>query len=101
MITIKGQEKEIKFTFNSFKYMQDFNLSDFDEIEKYPFRIATICQTLLMGGLNNNPRDRISESDVDAYLEEFMVEGDISKLMETLVEKLQESSFFKSLQKSV
>lgn len=98
-VKIKGREVELKYTFNSFKYMADFNANDFNEMESKPFKIIPMLGMLLMGAVNHNPKIKISEDLVNEYLEEFAVEGDISSLMEELMTLLQESNFFKSLQK--
>lgn len=91
--------KECKYTFNSFKYMKDFDVKDFNKIDSHPFRIASILETLLMGAMNSNPKEFVQVEDVQDYLEEYAVEGDLSELLNMLMAKLEESNFFKSLQK--
>lgn len=92
--------KEFKFTFNSAVYMKDFDVSMLNDIEKKPFKILQAVRELLFGAMNCDPKVKISVADVDAYLEEFMVEGSVSDLLSELMEKLQDSNFFKSLQRT-
>lgn len=99
LINIKGKEKELKFTFNSFRFMQNFNLGELDEMEKNPFKIINIVETLMVGALNNDPKDKYSLADVDTFLEWYMEDNSLPELLENLMSLLQESSFFKSLQK--
>ena len=89
----------LKFTFNSFKYMEDFDLNEINKLEEKPFKIVGILETLLMGALNNNPKVVVSEEDVQNYLEKYMEDGDLAELLQTLIDLLQDSNFFKSLQK--
>lgn len=99
-VNIKSKEYELKFTFNSFKYMEDFNIGDVGDIEKKPFKIIGILETLLFGAVNHDPKYIVKIHDVQYYLEQFVNnDGDIVTLFEELMTLLQESSFFKSLQK--
>ncbi len=100
-INIKGKDIDLKYSFNSFKYMQDFDAGDFDELEMKPFKIVPLVVMMLMGALNHSPKNKIKEDDVHEFMEEFIVDGDLSQLMEDLMELLQESNFFKSLRKKV
>lgn len=95
----KDKKEDFKYTFNSFKYMQNFDVKDFNKIETHPFKLATILETLLMGAMNSNPKKVVDVEEVQDYLEEYSVEGDLSELLDTLMAKLEESNFFKSLQK--
>lgn len=99
---IKGKDIELVFSFHSFKYMQDFDLSELALLESKPFRIIGICQELLLGALNNDKEFVVTEEDVELYLEKFFEdeETDINELLEVLVDELQKSGFFKKLQKS-
>lgn len=100
VIKFKGKEKELKYTFNSFKYMQELDLSVLEEVESKPFKIIPLMETLLLGALNYDPKERATLVEVDKFLDEFFNEdGDIGSLLEELMGLLQESSFFKSLQK--
>lgn len=99
LINIKGKEKELKFTFNSFRYMQGFNLKELDEIETQPFKIINVVETLLVGALNCDQKEKFSLMDADAFLEEYIEENSLPELLDNLMSELQASSFFKSLQK--
>ncbi len=100
-INIKGKEHEIKFSFNSFKYMEDLNLNELQTIDETPFRLATIVETLLLGGLNSNPKKPVTLSDIDEFLEDYInTDGSLVDLIEGIMTILQESSFFKSLQRA-
>lgn len=100
-INFKGKDLELKFTFNSFKYMEDFKPSDFAELETNPFKLASMLDILLMGAFNHSPKTKYSEIDVMDYLENFAEDGDVSKLLEDLMKELEKSNFFKSLQKNL
>lgn len=99
-ITIAGKERELKYTFNSFKYMKNFDVTDLDKVESKPFIMAEMLEILLMGAVNSNPRDVVSWVQVQDYLEEFIADGDMAEMFQSLVGMLQESNFFKSLRKS-
>ena len=99
-IKVKNKEVELKFTFNSFKYMENFDIKAVEEIESKPFKIIPMLEVLLLGACNNSPKVKVSIVDVQDFLEEFMEEGSVTELMEELMNKLQESNFFKSLQKA-
>ena len=100
--TINGREKELKFTYNSFKHMEDLDFEKLEHADSKPFIIAGFTSTLLCGALNHNPKaKKVDESDVDEALEVFVTEGgSISELFQSLFDLLQESNFFKSLQKT-
>lgn len=99
IVKIGKRDVELNFTFNSFKYMEDFDISAFAEAETKPFKILGMIQMLLMGAVNNNPKVKISEEEVQEYLENLIEEGQLSDLLEALMKLLEDSSFFKSLQK--
>lgn len=99
-ININTKEIELKYTFNSFRYMQDLNIEDLNTIETYPFRMVPIAEMLLLGATNNNPKVRVTPYEVSDYLESYIEENAITDLMEELMNLLQESNFFKSLQKN-
>ena len=98
---IKSKEYDLKYTFNSFKYMTELDFALLEAAEDRPFLIAPFLDTLLLGALNHNPRVKISEIDVVEQLEEFVADENnhITELMTELMELLQESNFFKSLQR--
>lgn len=96
---VNEQLREVKFTFNSFKYMENFKLSDLAEVENAPFKMIDIISSLLYGGLNWNPKEKIRFDDIMEYLEDYVEENSIVELLEQLMLELENSSFFKSLQK--
>lgn len=98
-IKIKNKEVELKFSFNSFKYMEEFDIGELSDIEKKPFKIISMVEILLLGALNHNPKIKISKEEISTFLEDYIIENPINVLMEELMIKLQESNFFKSLQK--
>lgn len=101
-IKTKFQGRELKFTFNSFKFMEDLDFSVLEEkeIQTKPFKIVPVLETLMYGAVNSNPKIVVSIDDVQVFLEEFISnDGDIVELFTDLMETLQDSSFFKSLQK--
>jgi len=102
VVTVNGIEKELKFTFNSFRYMGDFDVNSLQDLEAKPFMIIGVAEELLIGALNSDPRSAVSKSDVAKFLEEFIEseDGDIVELFEELVKALEDSSFFKKLQKT-
>lgn len=100
VILIAGKERELKYTFNSFKYMKNFDITELDSVETKPFIMAEMLEILLMGAVNNNPREVVSWVQVQDFLEEYLADGDVTELFESLVGMLQESNFFKSLRKA-
>ena len=97
---IMVNETELKFTFNSFKYMQEFSGDSFADLKNHPFKIISLTSMLLLGALNNNPATVYSEEFANSYIETYCETNNISMLFADLSELLQESSFFKSLQKT-
>lgn len=98
-ITVGGKEYEVKYTFNSFQYMEDFDVEVFEQAEKKPFKLISTANILLLGGLNHDPKVRYKDATVSVILQDFVKEGgSLAKLMEDMILELQESDFFKSLQ---
>lgn len=97
-IIYNGEDKVLKYTFHSFKFMEDLNLGEMDTLDQTPFRLIGIVQTLLLGALNHNPKEIYNEIQVDEILEDIVENGSIVETLEGLIALLQESSFFKSLQ---
>lgn len=93
------KEVELKFTFNSFKYMKDFDLSELFELESKPFKILSVAGQLLLGAANNNKTVKITPLEIDNYIEAAFNEDRLGELVEFLVGELENSSFFKGLQK--
>lgn len=95
-ITYAGKDYELKYTFNSLKYMEEFDLSDLETIGNKPFKLIRVLEILLFGAINNDPKEFVDVEVVDGYLQEM--EMPFPDLFEKLMELLQESDFFKQLQ---
>jgi len=98
-IVIKGVTYTPKYTFNSFKYMEDLNFADLQNIEKNPFKLIPFLETLVLGAVNSNPNNVVSKEDVEEFLNEYIETSPINEIIEELINLLQDSNFFKSLQK--
>lgn len=99
IVNVRGKERELKFTFNSFRYMEDFDIGELSELERKPFKIIKITESLLIGAFNHNPKDVVKQDEINEYLQDVMENGDVSELLETLMQLLEDSNFFKNLQK--
>lgn len=99
IITVKEKEYKIEFTFNSFKHLEDFDINDLNNVENNPFKMPLVTRKLLFGALNHDPKVYFTDEEVDKILEDYMEDENIGDLLTELVEVLQNSSFFKSLQK--
>lgn len=99
-LTINGKKYNLAYTFNSFKYMGDFDVNDINDIKNKPFKIASVLSILFNGALNYDRKKFFSMEKSDELLEKYINEenGDMGKLLETLVDMLQETSFFKQNQ---
>lgn len=101
-IEIKGKQRELKFTFNSFKYMEEFDVGELETVETKPFKLIAIIQDMLFGAVNNDKKQFVPLEDVEQFLETYIdEEKPLDELFTILMEKLQDSGFFKSLQKKV
>ena len=97
-VEINGKEVELKYTYNSFKYMEDLNVADIGNLETNPFKVIGINEILLLGALNHNPKVIFGRDVVSEYLEARMDDGTIFNVSEQLMELLEKSSFFQNLQ---
>ena len=97
-IKYKGERIDLKYTFNSFKYMEELDLGDLNNLEAKPFKIVGVTKLLLAGCMNHNPKVVYDEEAVYEVLDEVSEEGKLMELVELLMEELQKSSFFKNLQ---
>lgn len=95
----KGKEYNLSFTYNSFRYMQELDLGELEQIESKPFKMIGFTEELLLGAINNTPTKKITVKTVSEIVEEKMEQGELMELMEDLIKLLEESSFFKNLQK--
>lgn len=98
-ITYKEKEYELKYTYNSFRYMEEFDIEDLNIVESKPFKIIPIVMTLLTGALNYNPNKPVKLALVNEILEDVIENGNIQELFTDLIDCLQDSNFFKNLQK--
>lgn len=98
-IKIKNKEVELKYTYNSFRYMEELNLGELESLERTPFKILGILETLLLGAINHNPKVKYTQNDVVKYLDSNMEDINLIELLEKLTTLLEKSSFFQSLQK--
>ena len=98
-VEYNGKEIELKYTFNSFLYMENFDLSELQNIENKPFKVLSVTRELLMGAINHNPNDPHSIIVANDILEKSVSEGEIITLLEVLMDELEESDFFKGLLK--
>lgn len=99
IIKVGEKEVELKFSYNSFLYMDDFNIKDLEKIEDNPFRMLGIVRQLMFGAMNHNPKEFFKVEEVDAIMENLMEEMNIGDLLTQLIKLLEDSSFFKSLQR--
>lgn len=98
ILEYKGEELKLKYTFNSFRYMEDLNLSDLDNLDEKPFKMFTVAEMLLTGALNHDPREVYDNITVSEIFDAEAEDGNLMELFEFLLMELQESSFFKNLQ---
>jgi len=99
-VTIKNKEYELYYTFNSFKHMDEFDLSVLESLETKPFMLINMAETLLHGALNTDRKNRVPIGVTSELLETYVEDGQsLSELVQLLMAELEESSFFKSLQK--
>lgn len=98
---IKGKEVELKYTYNSFRYMEEFDINVFEEVQHKPFKLLGVVSTMIYGAINNNPKVKYTLIDVEKALEEFIEEDEnsLSELFEELMKAMESSNFFKKLQK--
>jgi hypothetical protein len=98
VVKIKDRDIELKYSFNSFKYMEDLDLSVLQEAETKPLKLVRFVEILATGAINNNPKVVVGVQDIQDFLEEESEKGTLGELLGKLIELLQASSFFQSLQ---
>lgn len=98
-ITIGKKEYELKYTFNSFRYMQELDFGKMQELSNKPFMMVGMLELMFYGALNHNPKKYYSEEVSLDLLEKVMETHDIMELFEGLTTMLTEHDFFKKLQK--
>lgn len=99
LVKFGEKEIELKYTFNSFKYMSDFDLTDLGDVITKPFKVIKLSSQLLIGAANNDPKVRVFENEIDAFIEDAINNDTLTDLVNSLIDLLQQSSFFKLLQK--
>lgn len=100
VITIGGKEVELKYTYHSFRYMEELDIEELMSLDKKPFKLIRISENLLLGAVNNDPKQVIKYEDVSKYIQNEFENGNINDLLESLMVLLEESSFFQNLQKN-
>lgn len=98
IIKIDNKDVELKYTYNSFRYMEDLNVADIGNLETNPFKVIKINEILLLGALNHNPKEVFGFDVVSEYLEARMDDGTLFDVSEKLMGLLEKSSFFQNLQ---
>lgn len=98
IIKVEDKDVNLKYTYNSFKYMEDFNVQDIGRIETNPFKVVRINEILLLGALNHNPKNVYGIDVVSQYLSDRMDDGTLFETSEKLMNLLEKSSFFQNLQ---
>lgn len=97
-INVNNTDYILKFTFNSFKFIDDLELGT--DYSQFPLKTMTLTYKLLYGALNWARDKYYNEDDVDAIFEGYLQEdGDVQLLMKNLISMLNETNFFKALQK--
>ena len=97
IIKCEGKEVELKFTYNSFRYMEDFKISDLESVNENVFKIARLTQEMLLGAMNCEPLKKYTVKQVDSLMREYDENGELIELFSDLSELLSDSSFFKGL----
>lgn len=97
-----GKKKyKLAFTFNSFRYMEELDFTELEDVESKPFKMIGFTEKLLLGALNSNPKVQYSIQDAMSILENYVDGGgNLVELIEDLTNMLEESHFFKNLQVS-
>lgn len=100
ILKIADRDYEFKFTFNSFKYIEDFDVTVLNTIDQTPFKIVGITEQLFYGALNHDRKVKYAPLTAGELMEVYLDEGNsITELFELLMLELEESDFFKNLQK--
>lgn len=100
-INYKGKTLDLEFTYNSFKSMQDLNFGELNELEHKPFKMIAFTEQLVLGLLKSDPKRNVTQADVEKVMKEYEEDEEkgIPTLFGDLMEELEKSRFFKSLQK--
>ncbi len=96
-IKVSNKEYILKYTFNSFRYMEDICISD--DLDNYPFRAFSIVEGMMLGALNWTPNKLFTKEDAQNIITEYLDQNEditIQDLMMMLQEEIHSSNFFKS-----
>lgn len=99
-IKIGEVDVELRYTFNSFKYMREFDINEMNDIQNKPFKVFAVLSELFYGAVNHNPSIVVSKEESDTMLQEYVSSKDcnIGEFINKLFEMLTENDFFKQLQ---
>ena len=99
-IKIGEVDVELRYTFNSFKYMREFDINEINDIQSKPFKLFAVLSELFYGAVNHNPSIVVSKEESDTMLQEYVSSKDcnIGEFINKLFEMLTENDFFKQLQ---
>lgn len=100
-LTIGGKKYELKYTFHSFKYMEELDMSAMQEMDKKPFKLVGVLSIMLCGALNHDRKKKTYNiEDCEELIAKYVDEdGSLMELFTNLTGLLESSGFFKSLQK--
>ena len=99
-IKIGEVDVELRYTFNSFKYMREFDINEINDIQNKPFKLFAVLSELFYGAVNHNTSIVVSKEESDTMLQEYVSSKDcnIGEFINKLFEMLTENDFFKQLQ---
>ena len=97
-INYKGKDLKLIYTFHSFKYMEELDLTILEKLDQRPFKIVGVTTLLLTGAMNYSTKNIFTDEEVTEVLALVSEDGKLMELLEYLMDKLQDSSFFKNLQ---
>lgn len=98
-IKIGNKNYTLNFTFNSFKHLKDFDISEMETVEKYPFRMFAILSTLFHAALNFSPAKTFTLEESDELLEKYLETADMQEFTASIMQLLYDTGFFKNHQK--
>lgn len=100
-INYKGKDVEIKFNYQSFKHMGDIDFGELEDLDRKPFKMFQVTAQLLYGALKSSKKRNVTMDDIDKILEDYTESDDksVPELFSELMKELENSGFFKSLQK--
>lgn len=97
-IEVGKKKYNVGFTFNSFRHMQDFDLTKLSEAQTKPFVVFGVLSDLFYGALNCSSKKYFPREDSDTILETYLEDNDVMETFNSLIDELFNSNFFKSLQ---